>query len=616
MTGVASPGRDSTAAPRSAGRGVAVTRALDDLDRTRALASGADRADLLTRLDQAKSRLLADDVAVAVLGEFKQGKSTLVNALLRTDVCPVDADIVTAVPTLIRYGSPPSVLVHPEPEGDATPAPVAVPFERLHDFVTGTHPSRPKLRTVEVLLDRLLLRRGLSFIDTPGVGGLDSAHGNLTLGMLPLARAALFVTDAGAELTAPELEFLARVVERCPRVFCVVTKTDLHPEWRRIVELDRGHLAAAGLSVPVVPVSSFLRLRASAVDSAELNVESGFPVLLDVLRRSVLAGADAATVRATRQEIGFVVEQLRQQIGAEREAVRHPEEERQLTERLADRARRSRQAAGGSSSWQTALSDGIQDLGTDIDHDLRERLRAMLRRGEALLDTEDPKDNWRDFEAWVTREATAVAVDNLFTLVTNSEHLARSVAERFDLEFDGLDVELPAPATALAKVGVLDVRFERSSMRQFLGAFTAARVAYGGVFMVGAFGSLLGMTLAAPVGVVLGMTVGRKLVRDERERQLEYRRQQAKQELRRFVDEVGFVLGKECRDAIRRTQRFLRDEFAARATQAERSSTQALATVRRSARMADDERARRAEQLDAQWRDLEQVSGRVGSGRE
>jgi hypothetical protein len=608
VTGVARPGRDS-AAPRSTTRSTAVTRTLDDLDRVRALAAGADRPDLLGRLDQAESRLLAEDVPVAVLGEFKQGKSTLVNALLRTDVCPVDSDIVTAVPTVVRYGATPSVIAHPEPDGDAESA-IRVPFERLREYVTGRAPGRPRLRSVEVHLDRLLLRRGLAFIDTPGVGGLDSAHGNLTLGMLPLARAALFVTDAGAELTAPELDFLARTVERCPQVVCVVTKTDLHAEWRRMVELDRGHLARAGLSVPVVAVSSFLRLRASALDSTALNVESGFPRLLDVLRRDVLARADANTVRATRQEITFVVEQLRQQIGAERAAVRHPEEEGPLAERLADRARRSRQAAGGS--WQTALSDGIQDLGTDVDHDLRERLRAMLRRGEALLDTEDPKDNWRDFEAWATREATAVAVDNLFTLVTNTEQLARTVAERFDLEFDGLDLELPAPATALAKVGVLDVRFERSSMRQFLGAFTAARVAYGGVFMVGAFGSLLGMTLAAPVGLALGMTVGRKLVRDERARQLEYRRQQAKQELRRYVDEVGFVLGKECRDAVRRTQRFLRDEFAARAALAERSSTQALAAVRQSARLPDDERRRRAAQLDAQWRDLDQVAARVG----
>ncbi|MFC6016074.1 dynamin family protein [Plantactinospora solaniradicis] len=610
MTAVVRPRGDAVRS--GASRSAAVARVIEDLDRARELASGADRPDLVGRLDQARARLLTEDVPVAVVGEFKQGKSTLINALLRTDVCPVDSDIVTAVPTIVRYGVPPSVVAVPEPtDGTSDPQRIEVPFDRLRDYVTEAGQDAVRLRSVEVRLDRLLLRRGLSFIDTPGVGGLESAQGNLTLGALPLARAALFVTDAGAELTAPELSFLTRTVERCPRVVCVVTKTDLHAQWRRIVALNQEHLARAGLTLPVLPVSSFLRLRAAARNNAALNTESGFLPLLDLLRRDILAGTEAATVRATRADIAFVVAQLRHQVGAERAAIQHPEDGTALADRLTEQARRGRHLAGSSASWQTALGDGIQDLGTDVDHDLRERLRGMLRRGEELLDTEDPKDNWRDFEAWASREAAAAAVDNLFTLVSRTEQLARDVAERFDLEYDGLDLDLPAPAAALAKVEVVDVRFERSSIRQFLGAFTAARLAYGGMFMAGAFGSLLGLTVAAPIGVAVGMTLGRKLVRDERERQLAYRRQQAKQELRRYVDEVGFVLGKDCRDAIRRTQRFLRDEFTARAALAERSSAQALSAVRQNAALPDDERARRAERLEEQWRDLDRAAERI-----
>lgn len=596
-----------------AGRSAPVVRLLGELDRVRSLAVAADRPDLTGRLDEARARLLAEDVPVAVVGEFKQGKSTLINALLRTDVCPVDPDIVTAVPTIVRYGMPPAavarVVTADEPEFE-----VHIPFARLRDYVTEHGANGPSTRSVEVRLDRRILQRGMSFIDTPGVGGLSSAHGNLTLGALPLARAALFVTSAAQELTAPELEFLSRVVQRCPMVVCVVTKIDLYAEWRRIVEINQGHLSTAGLSLPVVPVSSFLRLRAAARSSTALNAESGFPRLLDILRH-VLAIADTAGARAVKAEIGFVVAQLREQVEAERTAAHRPAESEALAGTLTEKVRRGQQLAAGSASWQTVLTDGIQDLSTDIDHDLRERLRAMLRRGEALLDAGDPKDTWRDFEAWAAREASAAAVDNLFTLVTRTEQLAREVAERFDLEYQGLDLDLPAPASSLAKVGGLDVRFDRSAMRQFLGAFTAARLTYGGVFMVGAFGSLLGLTLAAPLGLVVGMTLGRKLVRDERERQVQYRRQQAKQELRRYIDEVAFVVGKDCRDAVRRTQRFLRDEFTTRARQAGQSSAQAATAVRQTARLPDEARDRRMQQLDEQRRELDQVVARVGLAR-
>jgi hypothetical protein len=631
----------TTRAGRPGARSAAFTRTLGDLQRVRSLAAATDRPDLVERLDRARIRLSAIDVPVVVVGEFKQGKSTLVNALLRTDVCPVDPDIVTAVPTILRYGSPPSAVAYTAASDDPgdSPVPVDVPFERLRDVITGAGSGRLEraVRSVEVRLDRALLRSGLSLVDTPGVGGLDSAHGNIVLGTLPLARAVLFVTDAAQELTAPELEFLSRAVERCPRVFCVVTKTDLYAEWRRIVELNRGHLTRAGLQMPIVAVSSFLRLRAAAADAAAanaatalnaaaadaaavdaaaaLNAESGVPRLLDILRRNVLASADAAAVRSARQETAFAVTELRDQLGAERAAVRNPQEQPVLMDRLAEKARRSRQLGVESASWQTVLSDGIQDLSTDIDHDLRDRLRALQRRGDALLDAEDPKDNWHGFQAWAAREATSAATDNLFTLITRTEQLARDVAERFDLDYDGLDLDLPAPAVALGRVAELEARFDRSSMRQLLGAFAAARLTYGGVFLLGAFGSLFSLSVAAPIGVVAGVVLGRKLVRDERERQLEYRRQQAKAELRRYIDEVGFVLGKDCRDAVRRTQRFLRDEFASRAVLVERSSTQALAAVRQAAELADDERTRRVSELDAKWRDLDELAARVGASR-
>src|SRR5687767_13044696 len=119
------------------------------------MAEQARRSDLVTRLEQLGARLTGTDVPIAVVGEFKQGKSTLINALLRTEVCPVDADVVTAVPTIVRYGAPPSAVAYVGAEGE-TPARVAVPFDRLRDFVAGGPDGQP-VRTVEVRLDRRLL---------------------------------------------------------------------------------------------------------------------------------------------------------------------------------------------------------------------------------------------------------------------------------------------------------------------------------------------------------------------------------------------------------------------------------------------------------------------------
>ena len=456
----------ATVTPTAERVGGQAARVLAEFAAARALAAGAGRPDLVERLDRAADQLRSEDATVAVVGEFKQGKSTLVNALLRTDICPVDADIVTAVPTVLRFGRPPAAFLQVAGADGGLEA-VPVEFAQLRRHITEGH-ADPAPRSVEVHLDRRLLGAGLSIIDTPGVGGLDSAQGNLTLATLPLASAALFVTDAAQELTAPEVEFLRRTIERCPRVFCVVTKTDLYGEWRRIVEIDEGHLRRAGLDVPIVAVSSFLRMRAQARDSTDLNTESGFPGLVDVLRRDVLGAAAANRLAAARAELGFVVSQLRERVEAEHAVAAAPDAAPEVVRRYAEKTRRSAWLGGGS--WQTVLGDGIQDLTADVDHDLRERLRLMVRRGEDLLDESDPRDTWRDFQTWAAREATAAAVDNLMLLVTRTEQLAHDVAERFGLEYDSLDVDLPAPALALRKVDELDVSFQKSGMQQFLGA--------------------------------------------------------------------------------------------------------------------------------------------------
>jgi hypothetical protein len=75
------------------------------------------RPDLTERLAAAKRTLAEPGIHVVVIGDFKQGKSSLANALLGTNLCPVDDDVATAVPTYLRYGAQPraELLFHGDP---------------------------------------------------------------------------------------------------------------------------------------------------------------------------------------------------------------------------------------------------------------------------------------------------------------------------------------------------------------------------------------------------------------------------------------------------------------------------------------------------------------------
>ncbi len=70
-----------------------------------------ERPDLVGRVTAAAARLQRPSTIVAVVGEFKQGKSSLVNGLLGQPVCPVDDDLATSAITLVRYGEQPGAVV-------------------------------------------------------------------------------------------------------------------------------------------------------------------------------------------------------------------------------------------------------------------------------------------------------------------------------------------------------------------------------------------------------------------------------------------------------------------------------------------------------------------------
>jgi hypothetical protein len=138
------------------------------------------------------------------------------------------------------------------------------------------------------------------------------------------------------------------------------------------------------------------------------------------------------------------------------------------------------------------------------------------------------------------------------------------------------------------------------------------RSAYSGAIMFTMLSSLAGIALG-PIGIGIGLVMGRKGLRDEKKRQLEQRRAQAKNAVRRYCDEVNFVMGKDSRDTIRRIQRVLRDHYSGLAEQLNRSNSEALAAAGEAARRSDSDREKRLRDLDAELGRLRLVRQRAAA---
>jgi len=586
----------------------------ENLERSRQVAAARGRTDLVEQIDHTRRRLAVRPISVVVVGEFKKGKSTLVNAMLQTAVCPADADLVTVVPTIVRFGEKAEAYAYLEPVADAEPERIPVPLDRIADFSSeqGNPANRRHLRSVEVLLGHRMLRTGLSLVDTPGVGGLESAHGIITMSALDLADGLLFVTDASTELTAPEVDFLRRAMQRCPVAACVVTKTDLYPEWRRIAELDRGHLGRAGIDIPVIEVSSFLRLAARRDSS--LTAEPGFPALVEYLASTVLPMARTRAGAEVAGAAEFVADQLDREVSAERQVLERPDQAGQVVERLRSAAGRAAALASPNASWQQVLGDGLQDLVAEVEHDLAERLRAVLRDVESVIDDGDPKAMWDGIGMWLRNQVVAVAVANFDTLAAAAAELAAEVGSRFALDAgEPVRAMTGAPPESLQALALAPASTLVAPGGRFGAILLSTRTAaFVPMALFGVAGSLLGAVIVAPISVALAAGIGRKMIKDEKKRQLAYRRQQAKAAARKYVEEVGFVLNKESRDALRRTGRQLRDEFTQRAATIHRSTVGALHAAEHASTL--DPAARQARAADVERQAAELATARASAG--
>jgi Dynamin family len=574
---------------------------LDVVDRAIGLTEAGDRRDLAQRLAHTRRRLLDPSVRVLVIGEFKQGKSLLVNALVDAPVCPVDDDISTAVPTEVHYSKTPvASLVRStgDTDGDHL-ARVEVPLQELaaHVSEAGNPANRQGLLRAEVGIPRQILADGLVLVDTTGVGGLSSVHTTSTLAALPTADAVLLVSDSSQEYSEPEITFLRQAIKLCPNVACVLTKIDLYPQWRRIAELDRVHLAGAKVTADLLPVSSMLRLHAIQADDKQLHDESGFPALVAYLLGAV-ANADRLSRRSVAHDVLTVTDHLAVALRAELQALQNPDDNLALMAELKAAQARAEELHLRSSRWQQTLSDGIADLYADIEHDLRDRLRQVIRNGEAALEQADPSAIWEQFTEWLTQQLAAVTSDNFVWANQRAQWVAHQVAEHFAEDGGELlpELRLGDAATTLDAVPELVApKIEDPKLVSKL--LTGMRGSYGGMLMFGMLTTLAGLSLLNPISLAAGLLLGGRTLREDKQNRLKRHQAEAQMLLRKQVDDASFHVSKELRDRLREVQRLLRDHFTDVATELHRSLSESIQAAEKAANTEASARKQRIHRI-------------------
>jgi replication fork clamp-binding protein CrfC len=585
------------------------------IDHTIAIAELNDRDDLAQRLVRARGRIIDPQIRVVIAGQLKQGKSQLLNSLLNLPVARVGDDEATVVITVVSYSDPPSarLVVAAGPNGES--AAIDIPIDDINaDLRRAPQAGGREVLRVEVGAPSPLLQGGLAFIDTPGVGGHGQPHLSATLGLLPDADALLMVSDTSQELTEPEMWFIRQAYQICPAAVLVATKTDLYPHWRDIVNANAAHLQRAQVPIPILPVSSLLRGHAVTLNDSEMNEESNFPSIVKFLSEKVLSRQTDRVRDEVLSEIRSAAEHLTITVRSELSSVNDPDFRDRLAEDLERRKREAHEALNQSALWQQVLNDGYTDLTADVDHDMRARFRILTEDIERQIDSCDPTRHWAEIGNDLEESVATAVGDNFVWAYRRAEELADDVAASFaDAGLDSILLPDLSARDMGADFGRLKSLAELESKPAGKGqkVVTGLRGSYGGVVMIGMLSSVAGLGLFNPLSVGAGLVLGRMAYKEDKEQRLLRARAEAKTNVRRFVDDVSFVVGKESRDRLREIHRKLRDHYRDIGNELTRSLNESLQATITGAHLEEAERDNRIRELERQLNILNQVTDNV-----
>lgn len=220
-------------------------------------------------------------IDIAVLGQFKSGKSTLLNTLIGQPLFPVGVLPVTAVITRVSPGSEQPIRVT-HVDGSVELADLA----HLPEFVTetGNPDNRKQVALVDVFLPELSAWSGLRFVDTPGLGSVFAHNTEATRQWLPSASVALVAVSAERPFSEEDRRLVADAHQTASRVVVVLTKIDLLPE-SGLVEVTRfieralqeqfsGEIPVLPFSARVDPKRYVSQLRERLIDPIVNNISA------------------------------------------------------------------------------------------------------------------------------------------------------------------------------------------------------------------------------------------------------------------------------------------------------------------------------------------------------
>ncbi len=330
-----------------------------------------------------KEKIETNTFNLVVVGQFKRGKTSLINALLGADILPVAVVPLTSIVTIMKFGDALRINVHFNDGRVAEIKPDSLP-----EYVTerGNPKNGKNISEVVITYPSPYLKGGVQIIDTPGVGSVYEHNTDVAYQYLPKSDAALFLLSVDQPLSKAELDFLKDVREYSNRIFFLLNKADYFSDadLRESMEFSKSVLMeATGSEVRIFPVSAKLALQGKVSDREDLVKKSLLPQFAEVLHNFLMEEKGKVLLLSVANNLLRLLSQARFELDLEMKSLATPIEE--LKRKIERFENKKTDVLSEKSDFDILLDGEIKRINKDVlDGDLTlygNELRAKTEAG-------------------------------------------------------------------------------------------------------------------------------------------------------------------------------------------------------------------------------------------
>jgi len=492
-----------------------------------AFAQSQNREDIYSDISYEARYLAEGKLTLMVAGEFKRGKSSLINMLLaEQDLCPVAVHITTCAVTVITYGQQERITVYFRREDDPTEFGVKegdkgleITREQLKDYCSEQYNQKNEKRVnlIKVELPHQLLEKGLVIVDTPGVGGLYHEHSLITMGFMSSADAMLFVCDAENPVAKSEIQFLQRATEYTKNFVFAMTHKDRVADYEKVQE-ENCHKITNGLElnsdqVKIIPVSSTLKQQYLTTGIEDYLDNSNYPELEQEIWDMLTGRGGSILMLRALLVTDAAVSEMKQPIADELTILNAKDKKAlQLLEIEISKLKQQLEKQNSKQAeWRSELTTGIRHISNDISAILSKSFSSIRNNLALYID----KDNLLDKPDEVYQLMVQDIQDNNVKIGRKFGEMVTALTERIERSV-GISMNSFDGSSGIFEVStpVFEENFNKKNTWEYtrnivIGAGIGGAVGHGLIAAVGGtIGGIAGFFGGAGVGAVPGAIAG------------------------------------------------------------------------------------------------------------